>query len=169
MAKKLFTLGVDEKNLKSSKNVESTAREILKKKNEVEEFGIAQINNSSSVKKVTSKVDRGFEKNVVETKRHAVKSTVSKVDDYFDFSFKTDTKKKSDKIENKLVSEQADVEKTNAAKVYKTQTIDSEFESRKANIAKEACERSLDDEAYAIMYVARMGSLFDCEKRMIQM
>ena len=145
MVKKLVTIDVQDKELKkTTKTTKSRAVSAKKataiEKKEVETFGIVEINNASAVKKVKSKTEKGFEKNVCATEKKSVKAQTSKVDDYFDFSFR--------------VSETAVVEEKPALKIENNAQVVSD-------VVK------FDNEANQIIRVARIGSLFDCDKRMI--
>lgn len=147
MAKKVYTIDVQDKELKATKAKKAkTAKAIAE--TEVEKLGVAEINNASAAKRMKNTVEKGFEKNVVASTKKAVKQKVNEVEDYFDFSFRADSA----------------VEKTVELEVCpKT----SELEE-KMSIAKEVCKaESLDTEAYLIMNLARTASLFDCDKRMI--
>ena len=101
--------------------------------NENSVFGVEEINNTSAVKRLKNKTEKGFEKNVVSSTQKSVKQKVNEVEDYFDFSFR--------KGDNMAVT--------------KKETI---------KIAKEVVA---DTEAYHVMNLARMGSLFGCDKRAI--
>lgn len=147
MVKKLVTIDVQDKELKkTTKSVKSAKSVSAKKtsavqKKEVENFGIVEINNASSAKKVKNKVEKGFEKNVSSAVKKTVKAQTSKVDDYFDFSFRvSEPVVESAKVEDKIEVSQAEV----VSEVVK-----------------------FDSEAAQIIRVARIGSLFDCDKRMI--
>ena len=141
MVKKLVTIDVEDKELKKTAKSVSAKKTKAAEKNEVENFGIVEINNASAVKKVKNKTEKGFEKNVNSTTKRTVKAKTSKVDDYFDFSFRTS------------VSESAKEE---------TPVLKMEEET---NVVSEVVK--FDNEADRIIMVARLGSLFDCEKRMI--
>ena len=142
MVKKLVTIDVEDKELKKSAKSVSAKKTKAVEKKEVEDFGIVEINNASAVKKVKNKIEKGFEKNVSSAVKKTVKAKTSKVDDYFDFSFRTN------ESENK-------VEKTSELKMIE------EVENVQAEVVK------FDHEADRIIMVARLGSLFDCDKRMI--
>ena len=143
MVKKLVTIDVEDKELKkSAKSVTAKKTKAVEKK-EVENFGIVEINNASSAKKVRGKTEKGFEKNVSESVKKTVKAQTSKVEDYFDFSFRTAEK----------------IEETAALK------INEEIEASHTEAVSEVVK--FDNEANQIIRVARIGSLFDCDKRMI--
>ena len=141
MVKKLITIDVEDKELKKSAKSVSAKKTKPVEKNEVENFGIVEINNAGAIKKVKNKTEKGFEKNVSSATKRTVKAKTSKVDDYFDFSFRAN------------VSESAKEE---------TPVLKMEEE---ANVVSEVVK--FDNEADRIIMVARLGSLFDCEKRMI--
>lgn len=88
MAKKLYEIEVDNENL--TKTAKSKASSVAKSVAEVEaeSFGILEINNASSTKKVSKKADAGYEKNVTVAKKRQIKSQISEVEDYTDFCFR---------------------------------------------------------------------------------
>lgn len=142
MAKKLVTIDVEDKELKTTKKPVVSKKTKAVEKKEVENFGIVEINNASSVKKVKNKTEKGFEKNVSSAVRKTVKANTSKVDDYFDFSFRAN--------ESEKVEEEKPVLK-----------MEEKVEVATASVVE------FDTEADRIIMVARLGSLFDCDKRMI--
>ena len=136
MVKKLVTINVEDKELKSTtKSVVSKKSSVVEKK-DVENFGVVEINNSSAVKKVKGKAEKGFEKNVSSSEKKSVKAQTSKVDDYFDFSFRKDEIK-----------------------------VKQEVKIEEKEIISEVVQ--FDSEVDRIIMVARLGSLFDCDKKMI--
>lgn len=141
MVKKLVTIDVEDKELKKTAKSVSAKKTKTVEKKEVENFGIVEINNASSVKKVSKKTEKGFEKNVSTAAKRTVKAKTSKVDDYFDFSFR----------------------------VNSTETAESEAPALKMEeAAKEVVDETVfDNEASRIIMVARLGSLFGCDARMI--
>ncbi len=142
MVKKLVTIDVEDKELKKTAKSVSTKKTKAVEKKEVENFGIVEINNASSVKKVSKKSEKGFEKNVSEVAKKSVKAKTSKVDDYFDFSFRVNATEAS------------------AKEVKETPVLKMEEET----VSEVA---AFDSEASRIVMVARLGSLFDCDARMI--
>ena len=216
MAKKVFEIQIDTKKLgNSAKSQKIKAAKTVAEK-EVETFGIVEINNASAKSKIKNANDVGYEKNVTDCQKKAVKSQVSQVEDYFDFSFrpaleekvveakpvekkakkvatkkavsavaetkveikaKAETKAKSEtKVAVKAKAQTKTTKKATAEKtvksaektaVYKAEKLEQNDE-RQANVVAEACERiSFDDEAERIICVARLGSLFDCDVRML--
>lgn len=152
MAKKLVTIDVEDKDLKASTgSVKSKKTKVVKKK-EIENFGIVEINNASAAKKVKSNIEKGFEKNVSGEAKKSVKAKTSKVDDYFDFSFKTKTVKVEEKKEEK-VQEAAVLKVSEEVKTAQSENVASSV--------------NFDSEANNVIRVARIGSLFDCDIRMI--
>lgn len=142
MVKKLITIDVEDKELKkTTKTVAAKSAKTVEKK-EVENFGIVEINNASAVKKVRNKTEKGFEKNVSATEKKTVKAKTSKVDDYFDFSFRVNTTE------------------TPASEVKETPVLKIEEETVSE-------DKAFDNEVNRIIMVARLGSLFDCDARMI--
>ena len=208
MAKKIYTLEIDEKNLGTS------AKAVAEKKSavqtEVESFGIVEINNAGASKKIKNKNDKGFEKVVNGTSRKTVKSEISQVEDYFDFSFRPRVK-----VEEKVIDEVdedvyefikevlgfagqdvgsiEDITKSYveaaevAPKAVKTKTTKKTTKSNKKADSKTAtilkveadhieeirnCQvqaevSAYDDDARYNIDIARIGSLFDCEKTML--
>lgn len=142
MVKKLVTIDVEDKELKKTKKSTVSKKAKTVEKKEVENFGIVEINNASSVKKVKNTTEKGFEKNVSETVKRTVKAKTSKVDDYFDFDFRANISEKK--------------EETSALKMS---------EEVKAETVEEVV--NFDSEANRIIMVARLGSLFGCDKKMI--
>ncbi len=145
MVKKLYTIDVEDKKLKTTTKTAAAKKTSSVEKKEVENFGIVEINNASAKKKVKNTAEKGFEKNVSTSQKRTVKSKTSKVDDYFDFSFR----KEETKVQTK--KEETPVLKMN--------------ETKKAEVVAESIK--FDSEADQIVRVARLGSLFDCDKRMI--
>ena len=142
MVKKLVTIDVEDKELKKTKKSTVSKKAKTVEKKEVENFGIVEINNASSVKKVKNTTEKDFEKNVSETVKRTVKAKTSKVDDYFDFDFRANISEKK--------------EETSALKMS---------EEVKAETVEEVV--NFDSEANRIIMVARLGSLFGCDKKMI--
>ena len=142
MVKKLVTIDVEDKELKKTKKSTVSKKAKTAEKKEVENFGIVEINNASAVKKVKNKTEKGFEKNVNTTVKKTVKAKTSKVDDYFDFSFRVNTTE------------------TPSNEVKETPVLKIEEETVSEVVA-------FDNEANRIIMVARLGSLFDCDARMI--
>jgi len=142
MVKKLVTIDVEDKELKKTKKSTVSKKAKTAEKKEVENFGIVEINNASSVKKVKNTTEKGFEKNVSEVVKRTVKAKTSKVDDYFDFDFRANISEKK--------------EETSALKMS---------EEVKAETVEEVV--NFDNEANRIIMVARLGSLFGCDKKMI--
>ena len=148
MAKKVYTIDVEDKNLKETTKAKKSRTVKSKVEKEIEKLGVTEINNASATKRVKNKIEKGFEKNVVAAEKKTVKQKVNEVEDYFDFSFRKD-------------------DSSNAAndKVLKLQAKDC---ADKISRVKEACKVDcLDAEAYVVMNLARIGSLFDCDKQMI--
>ena len=138
MAKKLVTIDVEDKDLKKTKKSTVSKKAKTAEMKEVENFGIVEINNASSAKKVKNTAEKGFEKNVSETVKRSVKAKTSKVDDYFDFDFRANVAEKKEEAPVLKMSEEVVAESV-----------------------------SIDNEASRIIMVARLGSLFGCDKKMI--
>ena len=180
MAKKVYTIDVASKNLKVSAKPSESKSVKTQEKKEVENFGIVEINNASATKKIKNNVEKGFEKNLSGTAKKSVKAETAKVEDYFDFSFRTNqsakkvSETKEEKVETKTKSavkkSESKVEKTSVQKVDDTQVavsvknIDDIKSSQSENVSKSV---KFDNDANQIVRVARIGSLFDCEKRMM--
>lgn len=133
MANKVYTINIEDENLTAENK--TTKSKTIKTK-QVDVFGVEEINNTGAVKKMKNKTEKGFEKNIVETKKRCVKQKVNEVEDYFDFCFK----------------------KGEVMVETKKETIE---------IAKETVAECVDTDAYVVMNLARMGSLFGCDKRVI--
>ncbi len=221
MAKKVYTLEIDEKNLNTSVKAKAVEQKKNVAQSEVETYGIAQINNASASKKVKNNQDKGFEKVVSGNAKKSVKTELHKVDDYFDFSFTRTTEvvnEEADTLEllelineilgsfeeniNAVETQSAEVaiekaevkvaktekkatkavktakkvtaKKTCAKKAVKTDSktstilkVESEHieEIRNCQVQAEVC--AYDDDAIYNIDIARIGSLFDCEKTML--
>lgn len=183
MAKKLVTIDVQDKKLKSSAKV-ATSKKVKEETKEIENFGVMEINNASSAKKVKNNAERGFEKTVSGETKKAVKNKISQVDDYFDFSFRKDEETKSAKTATKTTKTSASAVKTKtttAKKVTKKAEVKAEKEEvvekslelkTEANTQNEQIKSAyeavcFDSDANQIIRVARIGSLFDCDIRMM--
>lgn len=184
MAKKLVTIDVQDKKLKSSAKV-ATSKKVKEETKEIENFGVLEINNASSAKKVKNNAERGFEKTVSGETKKAVKTKISQVDDYFDFSFRKNDEEKNEKVAAKTTKTAASAVKTKtttAKKVTKKVEVKAEAETKVAEKVvelknetnaqseqiKSAYEAvSFDSDANQIIRVARIGSLFDCDIRMM--
>jgi hypothetical protein len=142
MVKKLVTIDVEDKDLKKTKKSTVSKKAKTVEKKEVENFGIVEINNASSAKKVKNTTEKGFEKNVSETVKRTVKAKTSQVDDYFDFDFRANVSEKKEESSVLKMSEEVKVEAVEEAVNF-------------------------DNEANRIIMVARLGSLFGCDKKMI--
>jgi hypothetical protein len=142
MVKKLVTIDVEDKDLKKTKKSTVSKKAKTAEKKEVENFGIVEINNASSAKKVKNTTEKGFEKNVSETVKRTVKAKTSQVDDYFDFDFRANVSEKKEESSVLKMSEEVKVEAVEEAVNF-------------------------DNEANRIIMVARLGSLFGCDKKMI--
>lgn len=92
MAKKLVEIEVnDEKLTKTAQSRQSAVKKSVAEA-EVESFGVVEINNTSSKKKVQKQADAGYEKNVTTGSRRPVKTKISEVEDYTDFCFRKTAK-----------------------------------------------------------------------------
>lgn len=169
MTKKLVTINVEDKDLVASKKVSEKKVETVKKA-EIENFGIVEINNASSAKKVKSVKERGFEKNISGEEKKSVKSKTSQVEDYFDFSFrkneqsKTKSSEKAEtKNEKKSTKSSAVTSNSTAKKSEKSANLDKNSEKNN-KIQQQVC---FDSDANHVIRVARIGSLFDCDIKMM--
>ena len=151
MAKKLVTINVEDKELKTTAKSVSAKKTKTVENKEVENFGIVEINNASAAKKVKNTVEKGFEKNVCGAVKKTVKAKTAKVDDYFDFSFRVES------VEEKPAK--------SCSKKATTLKMTEAVENKEVEIVSEVVD--FDSEANQVIRVARMGSLFGCDKRMI--
>lgn len=174
MAGKVYTVQVNDEKLVSSVSSKQADVVVKAAQKEVENYGIVEINNNSAKSKVKNVNEVGFEKNVTLVERKAVKNKISKVDNYFDFSFrpeetkKTSTKKKVSKkaaeVSVKNVNETAATAKVET--VDDVQTIPSVLKSeivehRQISVEARACDRfRYDEEVKKVMSIAREGALF---------
>jgi hypothetical protein len=154
MARKVYTVELNDEKLIASKGSKAAKVSALESQIEVEAFGIVEINNNSSKKKIKNKKDAGFEKNVLESQKKAVKSNLAQIDDYFDFSFRPTAK-----VEEKVVEEKV-VEKKVAAKKTACKTTKTTDKKEIIDEAKACQTYTMSDEARKVVSVARAGSLF---------
>ncbi|MBR7172636.1 MAG: hypothetical protein IKD36_02460 [Clostridia bacterium] len=148
MARKVYTVEFDDVNLASTAGSKASKVIASEAEKEVENYGIVEINNNSAKKKVKSTREAGFEKNVTNASKKSVKATISKVDDYFDFSFRPTSVVK---VEDKAEIKKATSKTTKAKTAAKPEIIDN----------AKACEiYTMTDEARKVVSVAREGSLF---------
>ncbi len=181
MAKKLVTIDVNDENLKvSAKPVKAKEAKVVES-TEMEKLGIVEINNASSSKKC-AQAAKGFEKNVCEGTKRAVKSQTSEVEDYFDFSFKRNQKaldSKDEVLEEKVTAKKVVSKATASNKTTKSAVSEkkSKVAAREVKIDEQLKQTQtenvtnsvvFDSEVCQIIRVARIGSLFDCDKRVIQ-
>ena len=174
MVKKLVTIDVNDKELKvSAKPIEA---KIVKEaeKTEMEKFGFVEINNGACAKKTeASKTVKGFEKNVSEGVKRTIKAQTSVVEDYFDFSFKVN-QKKEEAVEAKKTVKKSTATKTTKAKTTKVESRVADSKTLKVDekLKQEQNEHldavKFDSDANYVIRVARIGSLFDCDKWVIQ-
>lgn len=162
--KKFYTIEVDNENLKNTAKSKSVKTTLTASEKEVESFGIVEINNASSKGKVRSTKEVGFEKHMTNCEKKTVKSQVSQVVDYFDFSFRPETEiKVAQKAAVKKVAKKtatAKTTKTAAAKTKKDVSTVLKMEPETSfDLNAEVCER-IDVDAQKIADVARLGSLF---------
>ena len=193
MVRKFITIEVDEKKLIDDKKTAGTkAKEtkisLSKSQEEVGSYGIVEINNAGASKKLKNNQDAGYEKNVTAACKKLVKSQVSHVEDYFDFCFRPDEKqvvrveeekavKKTVAACKKAVAKKETAKKVSAKKSQTTtkskavaKSVDFEQKVQEERIISfaEACERQeFDEQANKIVWVARMGALFDCDATMM--
>ncbi len=184
MTKKVYTIKVDDENLKNTAKSKSVETKKKASEEAVETFGILEINNASSKSKVRKTADAGFVKNETGCAKKNVKSKVSEVEDYFDFSFRPQTKTAEVKVEAKAEVKKAPAKKAATKTVAKkevksktTKTAKAEAKTSSASTLKmpateeksertkvvvaEVCDRiCFDDDAEKIMSVARLGALF---------
>lgn len=154
MAKKLVTINIDKNLSVSTKSVEAQIQEQEKK--EIENFGIVEINNASATKKIKANTERGFEKNISGETKKSVKTKTSQVEDYFDFSFRTNRQSKPTESAQKTAKKSSSSTKS-AESVVKTPEKVKDVQQQIV----------FDSDANQIVRVARIGSLFDCDIRMM--
>lgn len=171
MARNVYTVNVENEQNVTNEN----KKNVTKVKVKEDEFvcGVDMINNKSSKKRVNNKAELGYEKNVVSSAKKNVKSKFNHIDDYSDFTFKTTkvSAQKQTKVEENgvKVKESKPKEEPVLVKEKTTSVIkfvpEQEENERQSNIVAEVSDRfELDEDARKIVYVARMGSLFDYEK-----
>ncbi len=162
MEKRLVTVNVEDKNLTKSTASKKVKSEKSLSQNEAEKFGIVEINNAQAKSKLKNSNDIGYEKHTLSNQKKGVKATISKVDDYFDFSFRPAAKQV--KNETKPVQNKNTVEVLKDDSTAKTTVLRAEtLQERSSNVTAEASERIIDDAAARIISIARIGALFDCE------
>lgn len=144
MAKKVYTVQLDNKNL-SSKASKNAKVKVSKSQEEIEKFGVVEINNKSCKNKIKNMNDAGYEKHILSAEKKAVKTNISKVDDYFDFSFRPTQEKTSVKPVEKKTVKNASVS-ANSPEIMSDAQICNTY--------------ALNDEANKIVSIARAGSLF---------
>lgn len=183
-----------EKNAVAEKS-KTVKIDMSKSQKEVESFGIVEINNAGASKKIKNNKDAGYEKNLNNSAKKTVKSEVSYVDDYFDFCFRptekhevvvevqevektkvcavkktAKTTAKSASKTTKVATKTAKTTKISAKSKVVANKVDFETKVQEENNLSyaEACDRQeLDDQANKIVWVARMGALFDCDATMM--
>ena len=185
MVKKLVTIDVNDKELTVSKNPAKAKEVKISETTEMEKLGFVEINNTQAAKKSKSSVVKGFEKNVCEGSKRGVKAQTSLVEDYFDFSFRKNEKAKEtaeEVVEKKVVKTAT---KKTTAKT--TKAVAEKKTTAKKSVKKEEMTAinindslklnqnviventvNFDNEVNNIIRVARIGSLFDCDKRIIE-
>lgn len=87
-----------------------------KAQNEVESFGIVEINNTSSKRRVKNQKDKGYEKNVVSALKKGVKKNLNKVEDYLNFDFRSKANKQENKVEETSLKVEKRATKTAVSK-----------------------------------------------------
>ena len=211
-----YTLEIDEKNLETSVKAKTVEQKKSVAAAEVESYGIAQINNASASKKIKNNAEKGFEKVVSGKTKKAVKSEVSRVDNYFDFSFRKqpevferaaeslklmdlideilnnfesgafeivpetiiktieEDSAKAVKTAKKVCAKKVSAKKSAAKKEVKADSktstilkVESEHIEEIRNCQVQAAVCAYDDDAIYNIDMARIGSLFDCEKTML--
>lgn len=182
MVKKLVTIDVNDKELTvSAKAVDKKTAKIAES-TEMEKLGFVEINKTASVSKAKN-VAKGFEKNLGEATKRNIKAQTSQVEDYFDFSFRKNEKINDvkeevvEKKETKTTTRKTATKTTTAKKSEKvTKKVEKNAEvvvkidenlklEQTTNVANTV---NFDNEVKQIIRVARIGSLFDCDKRAIQ-
>ena len=160
MARKVYTVEFDEKNIESTVGSKSSKVVADASQNEIESLGVVEINNNSAKKKIKNSIILGFEKNITGAEKKSVKTELSKVDDYFDFSFR----KSEPMTEEKPKKER----KTCAKKVKVIEEIKDDLvcEVSSIDVVEEindviSCDTFfVSEEAQKVISVARAGALF---------
>lgn len=170
MSDRVKTFNVEDTNLVSSAKSKTKKVKESVAQAEAEKFGIVEINNSSSKSKVKKTAERGFERNNVSCSKKPIKSKLHKVDDYFDFNLRANSKSEEANGKAsalKMKTEDVEVIKEKTASSKSVQSKVANTERHQAIIAEVADRVVFDEEANRNIAVARIGALFDCEKRMI--
>ncbi len=163
MAGKVYTVQVNDEKLVSSASSKQSKVAVKDAQKEVENYGIVEINNNSAKAKVKNSKEVGFEKNVVACEKKAVKATVSKVDDYFDFSFRPESgKKATKKVAAKTAKKEAKAAPAVVEVKAETTVVKAELvEDRQITVEAKACDRFIyDEEVKKVVSIAREGALF---------
>ena len=156
MVKKVYTIEVDDENLRNTAKSKCVETKKSAPEKEIEGFGIEQINNASAKGRVKNVKEAGFEKNVTGCAKKTIKTQIHAVDDYFDFSFRPETKEVEKKVAKAKVAKTSTT-KTKKTTVYKVEEIVSD---ERVVSAAAAQERTCDEAADKIVCTARLGSLF---------
>lgn len=156
MVKKVYTIEVDDENLRNTAKSKCVETKKSAPEKEIEGFGIEQINNASAKGRVKNVKEAGFEKNVTGCAKKTIKTQIHAVDDYFDFSFRPETKEVEKKVAKAKVAKTSTT-KTKKTTVYKVEEIVSD---ERVVAAAAAQERPCDEAADKIVCTARLGSLF---------
>ncbi len=114
MQKKVVEINV-ENNLESIGSKNKSVKK-SKAQNEVESFGIVEINNTSSKRRVKNQKDKGYEKNVVSALKKGVKKNLNKVEDYLNFDFRSKANKQENKVEETSLKVEKRATKTAVSK-----------------------------------------------------
>ena len=162
---------------------------LLSELTEVESLGVMKINNTGALRKIKTNANTGVEKNINQCSKIKIKTELSHVEDYFDFSFRPDVKcevcskpevvepvqalseekkiVKAEKVEKPAAKKTAVKQKTSSA--ANKQKVIAELKTVTNEIIKETRSRvNLDEQASHNVWIARMSAMFDCDARMIK-
>ena len=191
MVRKVVTIDVEDEMLTGSAQKSSKAKGVKNIKalqseqTEVERLGVMNINNSGALKKIRASANTGVVKNENQCSKRKIKTELSHVEDYFDFSFRPDVKceisakpevVETVKVEKKPASAPKTKTSTTTQASVKTKTtsqpskkVIAELKTAADEIINESCESAhLDDQASHNVWIARMSAMFDCDARMIK-
>lgn len=180
MNNKVYTLSIDEKELESQGSKTKVTKK-NKAQDEIETFGIVEINNTSAKKRVKNVSDKGYTKTVSAVTKKSVKKSPTKVDDYFNFDFRYNENSKANEPASEEVSNiSRAVKKGGQAKskeekisvaiaalkgteeqvVANTEVLNDNDISAVSSDAESCSSFALDDAALHIIDIARLGSFF---------
>ncbi len=149
MMRNFYTFEINDESLSTTEKSKALETKKSALETEIEKFGINQIKNCSVEGKLKTKTDNGFEKIITGQQKKSVKSKISQVEDYFDFSFKVEAKKEEPKVMP------AEIIQTAVEIATTKEAIETRVEVCKP------VQQIYDEQANKVVSVARLGSLFD--------